>query len=92
VRQIAVEAPTVSTVLGRPTAVRSSTGARKTVRRQARLPRTPTQMFHERSLAGPQAQQAAHEATRSEVPTARPPLVVACPGTPGTNNSQGRKE
>jgi hypothetical protein len=79
VRQIAVEAPTVCTVLGHPTAVRSSIAARKTTRGQACLPRTPTQMFHERSLAGPQAQQAAHEATRSEVPTARPPLVVALP-------------
>jgi hypothetical protein len=79
VRQIAVEALTVSTVLGHPTEVRSSIGARKTVRGQACLPRTPTQMFHERSLAAPQAQQAAHPATRSEVPTARPPILVALP-------------
>jgi hypothetical protein len=40
VRQIAVEAPTVSAVLGHPTAVRPSTGAWKTVRGQVCLPRT----------------------------------------------------
>ena len=78
-RQIAVEAPTVSTVLGLTIAVRSSIGARKTVRGQACLSRASTQMFHSRSLAGPQAQQAAHQATRSEVPTARPPHLVALP-------------
>ena len=78
-RQIAVEAPTVSAVLGHTTAVRSSIGARKTVRGQACLSRTSTQMLHDRSLAGPQAQQAAHQATRSEVPTARLLHLVALP-------------
>jgi hypothetical protein len=79
VRQIAVEAPTVCTVLRHPTAVRSTTGARKTVRRSACLSRTRTQMLHDRALAGPQAQQAAHQAARSEVPAARQPMLVALP-------------
>jgi hypothetical protein len=79
VRQIAVEAPTVSAVLGHPTAVRPSTGAWKTVRGQVCLSRIRIQMLHDRSLAGPEAQQAAHQAARSEVPTARPPILVALP-------------
>ena len=76
-RQIAVEAPTVSTVLRHPIAFRSSNGATKTVRGLACLSRT--RMFHDRSLAGPPAPQAAHQATRSEVPAARQPLLVAPP-------------
>jgi hypothetical protein len=80
VRQIAVEAPTVCTVFRHPTAVRSSIGPRETVCGRACQSRTtPTQMLHDRSLAGPQPQQAAHQATRSEVPAARPPLLVALP-------------
>ena len=78
-RQIAVEAPTVCTVLRHPTAVRSSVGASKTVRGRLCLSRTRPQMLHDRSLAGPQAQQAAHQATRSEVPAARPPTLAALP-------------
>jgi hypothetical protein len=79
VSQIAVEASTVSTVLRHTTSVRSSIGARKTVHGQACLSRTSTQMFYGRSLVGQLTQQAAFQATRSEVPTARPPLMVALP-------------
>ncbi len=76
-RQIAVEAPTVCTLLRYPTATRSSIGAIKTVPGRVCLLRTRTQMFPDRSLAGPQPQHAAHRATRSKVPAARPPILVA---------------
>jgi len=79
VRQIAVEAPAVSTVLGHSPAICSSIGARKIVRRQVCLSRTRIQLFHDQSFAGSQAQQAVHQVTRAEVSTARPPLVVALP-------------
>jgi hypothetical protein len=79
VRQIALEAPTVCTVLRHPTEVLSTNGASKTVRRHGGPSRTRTQMFRDRALAGAQARQAAHQATRSEVPAAWLPILVALP-------------
>jgi hypothetical protein len=80
-------------VLGHPTAVRPSTGVWKTVRGQVCLSRIRIQMLHDRPLAGPEAQQAAHQ---QHVPKSRPPgrrSWLPWPGTPGTNNSkEGKNE